>query len=430
MDTVLSPMAAENGLGGAPRVRQKKKSALTKLAERKKRQVGDADSEYGSRISLQGNGKEDQTAVTSSGVIPLEPQVIVEKKSLGQERRLSGSSCVPCKSVPSEEQLDKEKPKPKPRRHSRTVSSDNIRELEQLEEKSKGDRKINGEKSKTEPKSEEKNHSQENGGSSSSRSGPTDSTIYRFRNMRMAPEQPESVDGKLQGPFVPKPPATPRTPRSAVVKGEKRNHEHSSGEEAEVDNKRLTPNADGEKIDKSEKLSRDTARQVGSTRTNHGHIEQSPALSSLRSRRSSDPANETITQLHSQYQQLMDADSSKNSPLAIRRDSLGSGQRDSLSGSTPRSGRLAPLEARNPPPPMDTDIVAPGLRTAYKADPNYRPPTSSTLRRLTQRMLSDGALMNNAHLHGSPGDHVASDTMSLSSGGVLPVITTKEARSR
>lgn len=390
-------MAAENGQEPTPRGRTKKKSALTKLVERKKRQVGasDVDSEYGSRVSVQ----ENNCALQGENIIPLEPEVIVERKSS------FSSSCVPCKAGVVSDLQDK--PCPKPRRNSRTASSDEVSSVPmntQVDKLGQGDR--------------------ENDPQASSRSMPADSTIYRFRNMRMAPDQSEGADSKLQGPFVPKPPSTPRTPRSAVVKGEKRNHEPaSSGDEPEVDLKRQMPGkSDNEVVSKDAYRPRGIQGELHANRNHSPKV--SPSKSSVSRHEMEDPANETLDQLHSHYQRLMDGDSSKDSPMHIRRGSFGSHPNDSTM-STPRSGRLAPLQVKGMPPPIEADVSSHVLRTAYKTDPSYRPGSSSMLGRLNKPM-SEGALMGRSGSHG----HLGSDSLSLCSASVMPVITTKEARSR
>ena len=409
-------MAAESGQDVPSRGKAKKKSALTKLVERKKRQVGasDMDSEYGSRFSLQ----DDNSSVQQQrrGGVPLEPQVIVQGR---------GTSCVPCKTG-SASDLE-EKPRPRPRRNSKV---------------SEGTADTGG-------------SGQGDVGSeahSPSRNGPSDSTIYRFRNMRMAAEHPDSADGKLQGPFVPKPPSTPRTPRTAAVKGEKRNHEPaSSGDEPEVGAKRHTlgtnsshPRDKTQQRGESRSHHRDKSQQKSTTGDSHSyhkdrsqqrlppgesnsHHKPSAKAASSPAKSSDgvdavDPANETIDELHSQYQRLIDADSVKDTPVHHRHYSFGS-QTQGSDLSTPKSGRLAPLPVTAMPPPMDADMVSHALRTAYKADPGFRPSSSSMLGRLN-RNVSDGIGQN-----GSQG-RLGSDNTSLFSASVLPVITIKEARSR
>ena len=390
-------MAAENGLESTSRGRTKKKSPLTKLVERKKRQqvgASDVDSEYGSRVSIQNN-----RSSQGESTVPLEPEVIVERKSS------FGSSCVPCNSGKVSDLQDK--PRPRPRRNSKTAASDGVASAPV----DAGPVKLG----------------QGDGGSdpqASSRSVPTDSTIHRFRKMRMASEQSDGADIKLQGPFVPKPPSTPRTPRSAAVKGEKRNHEPtSSGDEPEVDPKRQMPGkSDGEVVSK-DAVQQGLVQEVAGASLNHSP-KMSPGRSSVDRHDAEDPANETMNQLHSQYMRLMDEDSSKDSPLHVRRGSFGYHTHDSAM-STPRSGRLAPLQVKSTPPPMETDVASHALRTAYKRDPSYRPSSSGMIGH-PNKAMSVGAPMGRSGSH----VHLGSDNLSLSSASVMPVITTKEARSR
>ncbi|KAL8596572.1 hypothetical protein ACOMHN_059713 [Nucella lapillus] len=395
-------MAAENGQESPVRGKTKKKSALTKLVERKKR-VGasDIDSEYGSHLSLQGGNSVPKSA------IPLEPKVIVENKGSGV------SSCVPCRSASSRDSGSR--PQPRPRRNSRTLRLEG------------GERDIVEEGSRN-SQGQDEICSDPPG---SNRSGPTDSTIYRFRNMRMAAEQPDHMEGKLQGPFVPKPPSTPRTPRTAIVKGEKRNHEPtSSGDEPEVGPKRHTDGS-GETptVSRWQQQHPSASReQRANHRLSPRVLEASPAKSSMDGRDLEDPANETMEQLHRQYQRLMEVDSAKGSPASVRHNSLGShAALEPNSSSSPRaSGKLAPIHPKNQPPPLEADVTSQALRTAYRADPSYRPDSSGVLGRLNKR-ASDGALMGG--INGSQG-RLGSDNLSMASTSVMPVITTKEARSR
>ncbi|XP_076455140.1 phosphatidylinositol polyphosphate 5-phosphatase type IV-like [Babylonia areolata] len=390
-------MAAENEPDSPVRGKAKKKSALTKLVERKKRVGGsDVDSEYGSRVSLQGG-----SAVPRSAV-PLEPQVIVESK------RSSGSHCVPCKSASTSD--SKGKPQPRPRRNSTTmhseVGSDNVQSV-------RGKSDGQGDVPSDPP--------------ASNRSGPTDSTIYRFRNMRMAAEQPENADGKLQGPFIPKPPSTPRTPRTAVVKREKRNHEAAlSGDEPEVGPKR---HSEGSNETHNNHIKGHSQHSMTSEEVHTNHKQSpkvSPVKSSVDGGEVEDAANGTIDQLHQHYQRLMEVDSTKDSPPALRHSSFGSHLAESTLSNTSRSARLAPIHPKHQPPPLEADVSSHGLRTAYKADPSYRRESSSMMGRLNKR-VSDGMLMAG---HNGSQTRLGSDNISLTSTSVMPVITTREARSR
>ncbi|GFO45597.1 72 kda inositol polyphosphate 5-phosphatase [Plakobranchus ocellatus] len=92
--------------------------------------------------------------------------------------------------------------------------------------------------------------------------------------------------------------------------------------------------------------------------------------------------------------------------------------------SPPSSARLVPISPRpNPPPPLSENFSSQSLRTSFKIDPNVRPATGSGHRvgALTADKSDSGGATSN-------GDRVSQQ--SFASGSVLPVITTKEARSR
>ena len=446
-------MAAENDLSttSVSRSKAKKKSALSKLVERKKRQ--DSESDFGSKLSLQ--SEKEPCGKPPPVPIPLEPDVIIEKKTK------PSSSCIPCKSKISPEYFEKPIPKPRSRKNSRAseiqIENNNSEKLNNNEDN------FGKEVSKKLTDVIDLRNEKSDDGESPNGTVATDSTIFRFRNMRMAADQCD--DGKIQGPFVPKPPTTPRTPRTprSSVKGEKRNLEPSSGDEIEVDHKKHTPVLNGsdrikekaakEKDKNTDKHiskvnsncvkdnisigstistleSKETGKlnvgqnsELGSSESNHREsrkirdkhrtsnnsprqsnqerlthkppegnssehsrqrrlsksksVQQSPGKVSMEGSENEhlDPS-ETITQVHKHYQQLMDVDSASDSPLHIhsRRGSLTSHGLESMTSEsrdvvvTPRSGRLAPLDVKHAPPPMDMDISSPGLRTAYKAD--------------------------------------------------------------
>ena len=103
----------------------------------------------------------------------------------------------------------------------------------------------------------------------------------------------------------------------------------------------------------------------------------------------------------------------------------------------PSPGRLGPISPRpNPPPPLMENFSSQSLRTAFRIDPNVRPSTGSGGRIGTATASSaSGGRLGTGNVEKSDsggatsnGDRVSQQ--SFASGSVLPVITTKEARSR
>ena len=83
----------------------------------------------------------------------------------------------------------------------------------------------------------------------------------------------------------------------------------------------------------------------------------------------------------------------------------------------PLSARLSPISPRSHPPPLTEEFSSHSLRTSYKIDPGARPASSSG--QGGQADKSDS---------GNSADRLSQK--SFQSASVLPVITTKEARSR
>ena len=102
-------------------------------------------------------------------------------------------------------------------------------------------------------------------------------------------------------------------------------------------------------------------------------------------------------------------------------------------------GRLEPISPRpNPPPPLEDNFSSQSLRTTFRIDPNVRPSTGNSGRGRTATTSSvsggrggtggTGNVDKSDSGATSYGDRVSQQ--SFASGSVLPVITTKEARSR
>lgn len=379
--------------GTTPRSKAKKKSALSKLLDRKKRQVGsgiDTDSEFGSRASLQ--TKELPT-------VPLEPKIVVK-----DQLQLK---CFPCKGSPLEEI-----PKPTPRKNSR--SSDEHENLVNLDSGVKTNSFENNDLNLGSPCK----------GTSS------DTAVYRFRNMRMAPDHNDVTDNLKQAPFVPKPPSTPRTPRvSPPSTVEKRNLDtFSSGDDPDSGLKWKMSSDRGKLHSHS---SHSNSRDSETTRT---HDE--PTLDSMLDTKSSLPESSGVLKSSSAgsdpgdpsedgadkdncLQKPLLTDSKKSKKLNKKAMSL----HTDVSQPTPRSARLSSLPPKTAPPPLEADVRSLALRTSYKADPSYRP-SSSTILGLFSKPLSDG------NIGGMSSSRHGFDNLSFTSSSVMPVITTQEARSR
>lgn len=88
--------------------------------------------------------------------------------------------------------------------------------------------------------------------------------------------------------------------------------------------------------------------------------------------------------------------------------------------SPPRVPRLDPISPRSYPPPLPEELSSKSLRTMYKIDPDVHPRTA-------MGHLGPGVETSDSATN-SNGDHLSQK--SFHSVSVLPVITTKEARSR
>ncbi|XP_005088851.1 phosphatidylinositol polyphosphate 5-phosphatase type IV [Aplysia californica] len=516
-----------------PRPRQKKKSTLAKLKERKQR-------EQNSNPSVQNLEIQDEFASdprTADGMV----------KDNGEMHSASNERV----SFPVEKNVvprNGTKPRPKPR--SRAVSSESS--MDNVEHSKAGG------VFDTDEKDRRRERRLERKGSSTSMSDA--STIQRLKNLKMGGEHSDSVESTIsQSGFVPKPPITPRTPRTTprtprgyvmLSKGEKRNREPGlSGDEPEVEEKKknsssplnqnstvkssnssnvdldiysvcLSPGAvnssnnsvDGnfeasqissEQGGKSQRLlkrrnSKEALRMKGSgvspsekDNADCGKPPISRSANSVNSDRSSShrtdgDSNAAVGGFHTSPSDLSPYTSPRDKYLKTRSRSKSpsstvqrqSSRRSScdrkLSPTTskpssetdyesrdnsqtthasrfgqilladpegsnkstqvifssenphtvrsiatpPSSARLEPINSKSQPPPMTDEFCSHSMRTTYRIDPNARPATGSC------RGAADKSDS------GTPSTADRLSQKSFASTSVLPVITTKEARSR
>ncbi|GFR83225.1 72 kDa inositol polyphosphate 5-phosphatase [Elysia marginata] len=489
---------------GSVKMRTRKKSTLAKLKEKKLR-------EQGSLTSLQSacETQEEKSSVNGS------PQALqnIHLKNLTSAGISENDRIFSTKDSP-ETDTSTNDAKPKPRPRGRRQSSDS-RSARSKSEDQDVDADLNL------------------------------GLQEKLRDLKMSGPYGEGVDPAISNSgFIPKPPVTPRsqnsnprTPRNLVPasKGEKRTREHrSSGEEAEIEEKK-EKNSEGDlKTVKSlssnlhpqlenkallshkptERLlkrrsSKDSAAEAKTVVTelasqasngigkppvynphshhntnnnsNHSHgsdlpypagidsaLHQSPRGKYLKSATKSHtdnsaqlPGGAGKTKIHLTPETPEPSDlplSSQLEPSTIpgAKHSLSLGSsgltdvdiENKSSGmvsswtsppltSPPSPGRLDPISPRpNPPPPLEGNFSSQSLRTSFRVDPNVRPSTGSGGRGRT------GTISSTSGGRGGMGQGEKSDScgatsngdrvsqQSFASGSVLPVITTKEARSR
>ncbi|KAJ8300522.1 hypothetical protein KUTeg_022041 [Tegillarca granosa] len=340
----------------------KKKSAVAKLAERKRRS-SESGSEFGSSLSLQSTDSK-VTIETKSN------KDTINKKSNGDIKGQNDSLI--------DQSKDTETITPKLAPRSKGVAADKA----ELSPPNYMDIDSDSE--------EEKNPES---GDIISKKAPSDATVHRFRALKVANDQGNSLKNS---PFVPKPPQTPRSARSISQKGEKRNREAgSSGEEAEIEvksKKQSSPTSlDSPKLNKNVNKSNELLIQK--------------KLEKVKQEKDQTMSSETdLKEISKEYQNLVNADSLGPDSVVENNNLFGSGQ------VTPRSSKLPPLSPKSHPPPLAGDVSSRSLRTAYKTDTQY--PFNRTM---------DYSKKNSF-------DSISQH--SLSSTSIMPLIPIKEARAR
>lgn len=484
-----------NNIAGNTKPRTKKKSTLTKLKERKEREMG-------SSSSLQ------KAETKSTNKIPSENIITTTNNKKPTHYHVSTKDNeIPLSPMDTSISTHERKPQPKPRFQRRGSSSDTNLDVEMSPVRKGSDDHLN-------------------------RSSDT-MTLQRLKNLKVVPDHSNSsADTLANARFMPKPPVTPRstknTPRTPRTMGnrEKRNWEPwSSGDEHEIEEKReKNGNGDGNigdrlplnVFDVTDLEMADSTKSGSAARASHNKpnlVSNSKTEHRLLKRRNSqeavtimtsDGAQNEITKLdelktdkknvnnyiisdilpnksprkhfikskndqeysnvvetaskpppspkssptnsggngsmlkkHSELDCQVPSSSSTSAslnnntivPLSVRPStSTNSPPLSTTSTETqrnvstpPTSARLEPISPRSHPPPLPKEFSSHALKTAYKIDPNIRPRTSSTLSRPYTQSDSGGL---------STGNEDKISQRSFTSGSILPMITTKEARSR
>ncbi|XP_064616214.1 LOW QUALITY PROTEIN: phosphatidylinositol polyphosphate 5-phosphatase type IV-like [Liolophura sinensis] len=387
--------------------RKKKKGALAKLAEKKRRaQAGlsDVESNYGSLVSLQpdvdinGLDQNHEVSAFSKGGI---------SEHLSDDLRRQENEALSSVWKQSSDVAPAIKPRlslSNPRSHA-------------AEDFSSG--KINSRTSATEA------------------SDPSSTPLYKLRALKMTPSRSSSVESLKNSPFSPRPPMTPRkTPPDSPQKDQQ--DRDTSVErvgstrlnDASLDQKRFI------KADKtvlgSDLPNSDIVILNNQKPDTHSFVQQKKTLTSsvAPEKRTITSGNTTATNEHfdsvdSSSAQHMDTASelelqgvSNEYHKILEKNTLERDTRQASSslwgGLSARTGRLTPLSPKHPPPPLSADYSSRALRTANRTDSGFQ----------MQKFLGHAM----GQLRGSKG----SDTIghSETSTSALPLITTKEAKTR
>ena len=372
--------------------RLKKKSVVAKLAEKRRLALlSDAESEFGSRASVQGPTNTNTTN-------QLKVQTVTKSETNGENVEF-----IKCSTKdPNPVVVHRDKPRPKPRKRAKSseqcISNENI----DVNDKTGNDDILKGSQ--------------------------TDSTLHRFRNLRMATERTESVESLKTSPFVPKPPSTPRPSRGSA-KGEKRIRDHSSsGEEADAQLKKSLfssrpknetnnvhhSNSVAEKNYENGKqistLQKDFPKKICPTENIYNSLGRNNSAFTGTLGSVSD-----LQMIAGEYEHILESDSSPTTtrtPAAGRANSQSSVSKDGhLSHNAVKT--LPPLTPNTRPPPLPNSFSSKVLRTTYKSDPLYYARTVPNTSDHSAQSTSDNQSQK-----------------SFTSTSVLQSITTKEVRMR
>ncbi|KAL3872020.1 hypothetical protein ACJMK2_039991 [Sinanodonta woodiana] len=396
---------------------KKKKSAVAKLAERKRR--SDSGSEFGSTASLQ-NKKEPENEKLNESKKSNKSEDIIKTQKTSIDVKDQNKESNDIFSSGSLKALKKDNlPKPKPRaRHSskdKIISQEEAgKSGENATKKSMGLESIDGQSDYIPPPlpmdiDQEllKEDIEANSGEYISGRIPSDATLHRFRAMKMVPEKQDSVESMINSPFTPKPPSTPKSGRR-FSKGEKRNRDqNSSGEEADVDSKRQVSEETMQSLKKvasvnndkmnneSQKVSSQNNSKIEHKRSDVESMETSINgkmhfdEKSVKSAGAKDffqrlePGSEReqeksdietlgsasdLKAISDSYKKVLQTENTLDLQISTSK-----GIDKYLHDKPPSPGRLAPISPKNPPPPLSHDVKSTSLRTAYKADSSYTP---------------------------------------------------------
>ncbi|KAK6195875.1 hypothetical protein SNE40_001212 [Patella caerulea] len=240
----------------------------------------------------------------------------------------------------------------------------------------------------------------------------TSQKSQRHRNLRLTHQRSNSVESLKNGPFMPKPPATPRS--KGATKGESVIKDNiSSGEEADTEAKNSPSNHRQTVIKDSHQSPRlkniELAIDPCALQNKSAKDIDSPIADRL-----SNGSETEMRELAKNYEKILN--DKLDTPRSAAEDKLFNHasplQSPGHSPSKLPSPRLAPLTPLKHPPPLPGNFTSPALRTKYKTE-----------------------ITNQSNLFGNSDStpHIATDNMSqksYASVGAIPVMTTKEARSR
>ncbi|KAK3594692.1 hypothetical protein CHS0354_001644 [Potamilus streckersoni] len=442
---------------------KKKKSAVAKLAERKKR--SDSGSEFGSTASLQNQNVPENEKLNEikksdkSEDLNRTQKTNLDVKDLNKESddTFSGGSL----RAPKRDNPPKAKPRTRNSAKEKIIShEESSKSGENSTKKSFGLESLGVNEGQSDyippplPMDIDLEENESNGGEYISGRIPSDATLHRFRALKMAPEKQDCVESMINSPFTPKPPSTPRSGRR-FSKGEKRIRDpNSSGEEADVDSKRQVSE---ETVQSSKKVAsvgndkvKKESQKVSSQRflkTDHnrsdvesmetsinGKMHKKEDIASVESAGVKDFLQKLVPESEKNHQKS-DIDTlgsasdlkaiSDSYQKALQNEntldleiSASKGIDKYLLDKPPSPGRLAPINPKNPPPPLPHDVKSTSLRTAYKADSTYTP---VDLKQFSRTFSGGSFPLSNA------------ETMShrsFSSGNASHSLLIKEARDR
>lgn len=216
----------------------KKKSALTKLAE-KKRRSSESGSEFGSCASLQSNQTLEVTGGQNTAYSSNQNVSNIEEDTNMKLDITYPSDDTSENNNQAEDQSNNANYARTGLQRGKKVYNVNVKKNPKPVPRLK---KPDPEKCDWDPPPPLDANDNGNIGSKA----PSDATIHRFRALKMANDPKGSLESLKSLPFQPKPPQTPKSERKVKgkgnLKGEKRNRDPgSSGEEVESKSKKQTP---------------------------------------------------------------------------------------------------------------------------------------------------------------------------------------------
>ncbi|XP_071096881.1 phosphatidylinositol polyphosphate 5-phosphatase type IV-like [Haliotis cracherodii] len=359
--------------GGRPpgTPKRKKKGALAKLAERKRRAslVSEAESNLGSVLSVKEKAvSTDEKGHSKSSSARNEVFTSNESRDVYIEPVVVVKPNLPVGD-------DAAKPKPKPRKMPKNSEGRVSPVGMEIDEMALSD--------------DDKDCLQ---------GSQTDATLHRFRNLRMATERSGSVESLKSSPFMPKPPSTPKKSARGSSKGEKRTRDpNSSGDEPDQGHKRLVYQG-LEDLNVNANDSNGANNIVQGSSTDHSQFLDSAVPKSRRKIRehlnkefdNADSAiGDSVSEPKAEVIMGSVSDLKAVSESIVSMDA----KEKSL---TPRSARLPPLSPKTRPPPLGQNISSKSLRTTYKSDlypEKFMSSQQSNLDCLSERSFASSSVM-------------------------------------